>query len=107
MWSAWILAYSRAHRLWRLKLADALDTELFYNRALGRRLKAADAADILDAMVRDGSLEWADREHTAVIVFWRRPTEWAGVIYDWVFFLLICFLFSVARGLMLMGWVVD
>ena len=42
--------------------------------------------------MRDGSLEWADREHTAVIVFWRRPMEWAGVIYDWVSSLPICFL---------------
>ena len=40
--------------------------------------------EVLEAMVHDGRLEWADKEKSTVVVYWRKPEEWANAIYDWV-----------------------
>lgn len=91
-WSALIQSYARHHRLFQLSLVDALDTDLFYNRVLGRRLALRDAREVLSWMASpDGGqrVEWVGGEKDGgkagrCWVYWRRPEEWAGVIEDWV-----------------------
>ena len=65
-------------------MSDALETELFHNAALGRRLKLKDAMEVLEAMAGEGRLEWADKDKSTAVVYWRKPEEWANAIYDWV-----------------------
>lgn len=66
------------------------------------RLKLADAIEVLDSMAKEGSIEWDKSDgggggggigggggsvgvgKTAAVVWWRKPEEWASVIYDWV-----------------------
>ncbi|KAI5808836.1 ESCRT-II complex subunit-domain-containing protein [Peziza echinospora] len=74
LWASFILSYCKHHRLWRLNVSDALETELFWNRGLGRRVKYCDAVEMIDGGVGKSTL----------IVWWRKPEEWAGVIYDWI-----------------------
>lgn len=88
-WSSLILSYCRHHRVWRLSIIDALDTPLFYNSELRKRLSLQDAREIVDWMTtREGSerAEWIGREGEKSIawVYWRRPEEWAVVLADWV-----------------------
>ncbi|KAF2145563.1 uncharacterized protein K452DRAFT_283919 [Aplosporella prunicola CBS 121167] len=94
-WSAHIQAYCRAHRLFQLSLIDALDTPLFANQRLGKRLALRDARAVLDWMCsEDGGrrAEWLDAkdgkksagEGGRCWVFWRRPEEWAAVLEGWV-----------------------
>ncbi|KAI4134569.1 MAG: hypothetical protein LQ347_001414 [Umbilicaria vellea] len=87
-WSSLILSYCRHHRVWRLSIIDALDTPLFYNSELRKRLSLQDAREIVDWMTtREGSerAEWIGREGEKSIawVYWRRPEEWAVVLADW------------------------
>lgn len=35
-------------------------------------------------MVKDGRMEWADKEKSCAVVYWRKPEEWANAIYDWI-----------------------
>jgi len=96
--------------MYRLGLGDALETELFWNKRLGRRLSHAIAVEILDTMAAEGSVEWAGADAGGVgglgvgggaaaavtgaasksggkitaIVWWRKPEEWANMIYDWI-----------------------
>jgi ESCRT-II complex subunit VPS25 len=84
-----IQAYCRAHRIWKLSLVDALDTDLFYNRRLGKRLSMADAREVVEFMRREGRAEWigkpgAGEEGGAMWIWWRTPEEWAGAISEWV-----------------------
>ncbi|KAI9795773.1 MAG: hypothetical protein M1835_005217 [Candelina submexicana] len=88
-WSSLILSYCRHYRLWRLSLIDAIETPLFYNAALNRRLALDDARDVIDWMTRkEGGerAEWVggDGTKSLVWVWWRKPEEWAGIIADWV-----------------------
>ncbi|KAF8253448.1 ESCRT-II complex, vps25 subunit, partial [Wilcoxina mikolae CBS 423.85] len=83
-WCSFILTYCRSHKQWRFQLSSALETDLFYNSTLNRRLKQQDVVEVLEAMVTEGTIEWADKERSSVIVYWRKPEEWAGVIADWI-----------------------
>lgn len=87
-WGALILAYCRHQRLWKLSLVDAVDSELFHNRRLGKRLHLNTAREIIDFMQRDGRAEWIGAgkaaEKNVCWVWWRNPEEWATLIADWV-----------------------
>ncbi|WEW55732.1 hypothetical protein PRK78_001165 [Emydomyces testavorans] len=87
-WSALIQSYCRHHRLFRLSLVHALDTPLFHNKTIRKRLSLGDARRIVDWMcgVEGGRrAEWVEAGGKSVAwIWWRRPEEWAGVIADWV-----------------------
>jgi hypothetical protein len=75
-----------------MSLTDALDTELFWNKKIGRRLSLADAREMLEFMRKEGRAEWAGGkgERDVCWVWWRTPEEWAGVIADWVSGFVVC-----------------
>jgi len=81
-WSLLIQAYCRFHRLFRLPL----DSPLFTNERLNRRLVPEDARAVLDFMRSEGRAEWVrgGEERSVAWVWWRTPEEWAGIIGDWV-----------------------
>ncbi len=96
-WSTVIRNYCRHHRLFRLSLSDQLNTPLFFNRTLGKRLKEDDARRVLEFMwEKEASAEpvAATAGGTAVKgkgskvdvwwIWWRKPEEWAGIIEAWV-----------------------
>lgn len=94
-WSSLIQSWCRHHRIYRLSLIDAIDSPLFHNAALRKRLGLGEARAVLDWMARpeeDGGggrrAEWIDGgDKTVVWIWWRRPEEWAGLLVDWVGFL--------------------
>jgi ESCRT-II complex subunit VPS25 len=96
-WSSWIQAYCRAHRLWKLSLVDAADSELFWNKRLDRRLALPDAREVLEWMRGQGRAEWVGRAGAAegaegrnvCWVWWRTPEEWAVAISEWVSWFLL------------------
>ncbi|CAG9998971.1 unnamed protein product [Clonostachys byssicola] len=88
-WSALVLAYARHHRIFRLGLSAAADSDLFYNRRLDRRLGMPDIRELLDFMKKDGRIEYASGgngsgEGEVVFVYWRKPEEWARKIEKYV-----------------------
>ncbi|PHH88508.1 hypothetical protein CDD83_7446 [Cordyceps sp. RAO-2017] len=87
-WAALVLAYARHHRLFRLRLSAAADSDLFCNRRLDRRLAPADIRDLVDFMRRDGRAEPvapAEPEPPDVVfLYWRRPDEWAALVEAYV-----------------------
>lgn len=88
-WSDLIQNYCRAHRMWKLSLVDVIDTDLFYNRPLGKRLAMADVREVVEFMRKDGRAEWAGRagpgeERSVAWIWWRTPDEWSGAIAEWV-----------------------
>ncbi|CAG8607746.1 13687_t:CDS:2, partial [Funneliformis mosseae] len=68
LWSEIILSYYRHHKLYRLELSEALNSELFYNKGINRMA------------------EWdSPPKKTTAIIYWRKPEEWATLINNWVF----------------------
>ncbi|PHH76398.1 hypothetical protein CDD80_1552 [Ophiocordyceps camponoti-rufipedis] len=88
-WSALVLAYARHHRLFRLHLSAAAETDLFFNRRLDRRLAPADIRDVVDFMRRDGRADYLDAAAAApasdvVLLYWRSLEEWADLVEAYV-----------------------
>lgn len=90
-WSSLILSYSRYHKIWKLALADAIETDLFWNKKLGKKLSREDVREVVEFMRKEGRAEWVggsakDKDGTGSVfwVWWRNPEEWAGLIADWV-----------------------
>lgn len=97
-WSSLIQAYCRHYRLFQLSLRDAVDSPLFHNRTLNRKLSIADAREVIEWMAGkegEGRAEWVavgggkkgggkGEEKDRFWVWWRKPEEWAGVVAGWV-----------------------
>jgi ESCRT-II complex subunit VPS25 len=86
-WSSLIQAYCRHHRLFKLTLVDALDSTLFHNSTIKKRLSAKDAKDVIDYMVsKEGEerAEWIGSQKAAAWIWWRKPEEWAALLEVWV-----------------------
>ncbi|KAK7421295.1 hypothetical protein QQZ08_010011 [Neonectria magnoliae] len=85
-WSALILAYARHHRIFRLALSSAADSDLFFNRRIDRRLQLDDIRDVVDFMRKDGRAEYVGGGSSGdvVFLFWRKPGEWAGLVESYV-----------------------
>ncbi|KAJ5107896.1 hypothetical protein N7456_004571 [Penicillium angulare] len=96
-WSSLIQAWCRHHRQYRLSLVEAVDSPLFHNAALRKRLDLREARSVIDWMTKSEEeggggrrAEWIDGSggsqgpKAVAWVWWRRPEEWADVVADWV-----------------------
>ncbi|GFP54615.1 vacuolar protein-sorting-associated protein 25 [Trichoderma asperellum] len=111
-WSSLVLAYARHHRIFRLALSAAAESDLFFNRALDRRLAPPDIREVVDFMRKDGRAEYlqpgdagssgsnnngsGDGSSSSsaaaagggggdvVLIYWRKPQEWAALIEAYV-----------------------
>jgi ESCRT-II complex subunit VPS25 len=102
-WSSLILSYARHHRLFRLSLSSASESDLFHNRRLDRRLQPADVREVVDFMRKEGTVEYVSGgggggdgssgvvggggkagAGDVVFVYWRKPDEWAALVEEYV-----------------------
>ncbi|KIW52803.1 hypothetical protein PV05_08423 [Exophiala xenobiotica] len=86
-WSILIQRYCKHHRIFKLTIIDALETPLFHNATLKKRLSLRDAKAAIDYMAsKDGGerAEWLGPEKSEAWIWWRKPDEWATVIATWV-----------------------
>ncbi|OAA51871.1 vacuolar protein-sorting-associated protein [Metarhizium rileyi] len=88
-WSSLILSYARHHRLFKLSLSSASESDLFSNRRINRRLGLADIRQVIDFMRKDGRAEYAGGDKNrdggdVVYVYWKKPEEWAALVEAYV-----------------------
>lgn len=104
-WQELVLQYTRHHRIYVLSptgapLQAAVEDEdveapvppalpLFTNSEIGRLLRQEVVLDIWAAMVQNGTAEYLDGKQPqhgtgSVIVYWKKPQEWAQLIVEWV-----------------------
>ncbi|KAF3393032.1 Vacuolar protein-sorting-associated protein 25 [Talaromyces pinophilus] len=91
-WANLISDWCRFHRTFRLTLTEAVESPLFYNARMRKRIGLQEARMIVDWMAmsqEDGGggrrAEWVPAsaagggEKTIAWIWWRRPEEWAKV----------------------------
>lgn len=85
-WSALVLSYARHHRLFKLSVSTASQTDLFHNARLRRRLSLPDIHEVLEFMRKDGRAEFAGSGSgkDVVFVYWKKPDEWAALIEKYI-----------------------
>lgn len=84
LWGDLILKYCQFHKIYELNIQDALNTPLFYNEAINRRLTAAGATQFIDDLAKNGNAEWMTREKQACTIFFKNVDHWATSILKWV-----------------------
>jgi ESCRT-II complex subunit VPS25 len=84
LWDAFITSLTRRTKKDTLKVLDALETALFFNKKINRRLSEIDAREIIEFMIRQGHAEWLNDGHTQVRIIWRTLPEWFAIFEDWV-----------------------
>jgi ESCRT-II complex subunit VPS25 len=84
-WSSLIQRYCRHHKLFTLVIIDTLDSPLFHNAAIRKRLSQAEVTAVIEHMVsQEGRAEWVDADKASAWIWWRKPEEWAGLVAAWV-----------------------
>lgn len=86
-WSSFIQSYCQFNKIYKLHLSSALESPLFHNANIKRRLLEKDARDILDWMASaagDNRAEWIGNDKSLCWVWWKKPSEWASLVESWV-----------------------
>lgn len=86
-WSSLVQSYCRHGRKFKLTLVEALETPLFHNAKIKKRLSFKYAKDLVDYMTSeegDARAEWVGPDRSSAWIWWRKPEEWATLILSWV-----------------------
>ncbi|KAG9224135.1 hypothetical protein CCMSSC00406_0006803 [Pleurotus cornucopiae] len=89
-WTRIILGYARHRRLFTLRVEDAETSgndwdEIFRNERINRRLLPDHLASLISSMVTNNLAVYEPPKQTrSVLLYWRRPEEWADVLHSWV-----------------------
>lgn len=83
LWCDMIRDYCRVKRIFWLDVSQAHESNLFSNMSIDRRLSDEDIRYFLGQLVARGDAQW-DPDRKRCLVFWRRPSDWGQLIYQWV-----------------------
>jgi ESCRT-II complex subunit VPS25 len=84
MWADLILAYTKHFKIYQLDLLEAATSSpLFRNEAINRSVDVADARVYVEYMVEKELAEWVDKSKSRAAIYWRKPSEWASIMYKW------------------------
>ncbi|EME32172.1 Vacuolar protein-sorting-associated protein 25 [Galdieria sulphuraria] len=84
LWCDLVLSYCKHYKIFKLSVTDSANSSLFANTAIDRKLSLAAVEEVFSRLVSMGYGEWLNKEANVCLIYWRRPYEWAEIIYDWV-----------------------
>ncbi|VDN50269.1 unnamed protein product [Dracunculus medinensis] len=82
-WSRLVIDYCQFHKIYTLNIADISNSELFINANLNRKLSPAGVRAVFDYLEHKKHVDWLDQSKNQCHIYWRRPEEWAALIYEW------------------------
>ncbi|KHN78931.1 tRNA (adenine(58)-N(1))-methyltransferase catalytic subunit TRMT61A [Toxocara canis] len=82
-WSRLVVDYCQFHKIYTLDITDISNTELFVNATLNRRLPLDGVRAVFGYLEHKRHIDWLDKSKNRCHIYWRRPEEWASLIYEW------------------------
>ncbi|KAF5833980.1 ESCRT-II complex subunit-domain-containing protein [Dunaliella salina] len=82
LWGQLILDYCRKHKIYVINTGAEFPP--FHNPAINRRLQHSAIIAFLDDLVSQGNAEWLDKHKRQCLVLWRKVSDWADTIYNFV-----------------------
>ncbi|MCP9260279.1 tRNA (adenine(58)-N(1))-methyltransferase catalytic subunit TRMT61A [Dirofilaria immitis] len=82
-WSRLVVDYCQFHKIYTVDLADISNSELFINSTLNRKLSLDAIRIVFDYLENTRHIDWLDKGKNRCHIYWRRPEEWAILIYEW------------------------
>ncbi|KAJ3445963.1 vacuolar protein-sorting-associated protein [Anaeramoeba flamelloides] len=102
LWCDLILAYTRSKNIHMIDLTEAEDSELFNNKKIERKLTRQSITVVLGYLIDRGNAKWVDKTKEKIQIVWRKPLEWANLIYNWAtdngFINQICTVYELREG---------
>eukprot|EP00741_Cyanophora_paradoxa_P003275 tig00000691_g3183.t1 len=83
LWSQLVCDYCRAYNLQALELNDP-NSPLFANSRIQRRLTKEGLDLLANHLIGQGMAAWAPNSNARLLIYWRRPEEWASMLHRWV-----------------------
>jgi ESCRT-II complex subunit VPS25 len=83
LWCDLVRDYCRVHRIFWLDIGSTHASSLFHNKSIDRRLSDDDITYFLGQLVARGDAVW-NQTQTQCLVYWRRPSEWGELIFQWI-----------------------
>lgn len=84
LWGDLILNYCKHKKMYEINVTDMLNSPLFFNEAINRKLPAEGIVLMIDELVKTGNAEWSNpKEKTKCSIFWKNIDHWADLIYSW------------------------
>ncbi|KAI6178051.1 ESCRT-II complex subunit VPS25 [Aphelenchoides besseyi] len=82
-WGRLVIDYCQFHKIFIVDLNEYLRSELFYNQKLNRKLDEKAIKEVFEFLEKKKHVEWTDNAKNRCHIYWRRPDEWAELLYDW------------------------
>ncbi|KAK8885576.1 Vacuolar protein-sorting-associated protein 25 [Tritrichomonas musculus] len=83
-WTDIIMKYKKSQKKDTLDLDKELDSDLFNNKAIKRKMSMDDAIKIVSIMVDSQNAEYIDPSNKKKVkLITRKPGEWAEIIFRW------------------------
>ncbi|KJH45087.1 tRNA methyltransferase complex GCD14 subunit [Dictyocaulus viviparus] len=82
-WASLVIDYTQHNKIYTIDVAEAANSELFHNQKLNRRLSPEGIRAVFEYLEQKKHIEWLDIGKTRCHIYWRRPDEWAALIYGW------------------------
>lgn len=82
-WSQLVIDYCEFYKIYTINIADISNSELFVNSVLNRKLPADGIRAVFEFLEHKRHIDWLDKYKNRCHIYWRRPEEWATLIYGW------------------------
>ncbi|KAI5451166.1 hypothetical protein NCC49_002042 [Naganishia albida] len=88
LWTQLLLSWAKFHRVFTLD-AGAVDggdcRDVFHNSAINRRLQPPAIKQFVSHLLKEGLISPdPPGQSSTYLIYWKKPEEWASVIYAWV-----------------------
>ena len=80
LWQNFVLGWAHHHNQ---SLISVTEWPHFGNPDIKRRLSVEGIGSVVEHLINAGYAEWEDDSHARIRVMWRRPVDWAAIIYDY------------------------
>lgn len=84
LWSNFICAFTKYYKRTEIDLISTLETPLFNNAKLGRKVSQQMAEEIIDSMVKAENAKWLESTKTRVRIIWRTPAQIGQLVHEYL-----------------------
>lgn len=82
-WRTLFLNYCNDKKIYSIEVKQIINEPIFKNQSINRQLSNEAIQTVLEDVHQHGNLEWLDKNHTKALVYWKSPSEWGKLIYNW------------------------
>jgi ESCRT-II complex subunit VPS25 len=82
-WGDFVVGHCRRERIGTVPSGADDGFPLFENRAIGRKLNTEARLAVLEGLVKGGRGEWLDKGKSQCLVFWRKQSDLARMVWEW------------------------